>query len=336
MPYMLPSISILMPVRNAESFLPACVESILNQTLENWELITVDDHSEDSSLSILAAFAKRERRIRHLPNRGVGIQAALRTAFHHSNGTFITRMDADDLMEPLKLETLGTRLATHGPGNVVTGQVSYFSETTVGKGYQRYAEWLNSVIELENWERELYRECVLPSPCWMIRRQDLAYCGAFQGERYPEDYDLCFRLWAGGIRFIGCKEVLHHWRDHERRSSRTQEAYLDNSFFALKVYWFLRIHRDFDRPLLIWGAGKRGKEVVQLLLQEGARFSWITNNPAKIGKQIYGHPVRSTDHLDQIREAQVCVIVSAREDQKKIQLELEKQGFANEQIFFFR
>jgi len=48
--------------------------------------------------------------------------------------------------------------------------------------------------------QEIYKECVIPSPCWMIYRTDMDKCQAFLPNRYPEDYDLCFRFYENGMR----------------------------------------------------------------------------------------------------------------------------------------
>ena len=64
-----PLISIVMPVRNAESFLSDCLNSILNQTHTNWELLALDDHSTDKSLHILRSYQKKDKRIKVFSNK---------------------------------------------------------------------------------------------------------------------------------------------------------------------------------------------------------------------------------------------------------------------------
>ena len=121
-------ISILLPVRNAARFLTACIHSIENQSEKNWELIAIDDHSTDESLEILNSFMKKNpNQIHVFKNEGKGIIPALKLAYENSQGEFITRMDADDLMEKTKLETLKSLLEKNGRGFVATGLVKYFS-----------------------------------------------------------------------------------------------------------------------------------------------------------------------------------------------------------------
>jgi glycosyltransferase involved in cell wall biosynthesis len=189
-------ISILLPVRNAGKYLSACLESIQNQTETNWELIAIDDNSTDSSFEILSLFSRKlPEQIHVFKNEGKGIIPALRLAYSKCQGEFITRMDADDLMEKNKLASLRSLLVKNGRGHVATGLVKYFSETKLGEGYKKYEEWLNSLILENKSYDDIYKECVIPSPSWMCYQDDLKKCGAFEIQQYPEDYDLCFRFY---------------------------------------------------------------------------------------------------------------------------------------------
>jgi len=138
-----PLISIVMPAKNTAVFLAECVDSILSQTYTNWELLVVDDNSTDVTFSVLEDYQKQDKRIQVFKNTGSGIIDALRLAYSKSNGDFITRMDADDVMAPLKLETMLTALQKAGTGFLATGLVSYFCDGEIGGGFKKYEEWLN-------------------------------------------------------------------------------------------------------------------------------------------------------------------------------------------------
>ena len=103
---MRPSVSVIMPVKNAMPYLSACLDSILNQTFKDWELIAVNDGSDDDSEETLLAYARSDSRICVYNNSGTGIIPALQLAYKKSSGNYIHRMDADDLMLPEKLQSL--------------------------------------------------------------------------------------------------------------------------------------------------------------------------------------------------------------------------------------
>lgn len=329
-------ISILLPVYNNEPHLEACLGSILSQTLNNWELLAVDDYSEDGSPGILQRYARKDARIRLLQNQGPkGIIPALRLALLHSRGRYISRMDADDLMPAGKLDTLRSLLPARGPGWVATGKVRYFSDEELGDGYRRYQDWLNGLADSGRHFEEIYRECVLPSPAWMVLKDDLLRCGAFEPEVYPEDYSLCFRFYEHGLRIAASPELVHLWRDHPARASRNLPAYADHTFLALKLHYFLKVDYRAGRPLVLWGAGRKGKEAARRLLEEGVRFHWVCDTPGKAGKDIYGIRLQSFEAVAGLNNPQVLVLVAAPGAQAEIKGHLQVWNLHPGKDFFF-
>ncbi|MEY3051025.1 MAG: hypothetical protein RLY31_810 [Bacteroidota bacterium] len=330
------TVSILLPVLNAEPFLSACLDSVLAQDIPDWELWAVDDHSSDGSPAILSGYAARDHRIRWCHNEGKGIAPALRTAFQRTAGALVTRMDADDLMLPTKLRCLRDALREHPDRRAVAiGKVRYFGDQGLGAGYRRYADWLNGLADGRRHYLEIYRECTIPSPCWMTWRENLSICGAFREDIYPEDYDLAFRFRAAGLQILACPEVLHAWRDHPDRSSRTQDVYADNAFLPLKVSWFLMADYDSDRTLVVWGAGRKGKVVAGLLAARNIAFSWVCDNPRKCGHIIRGVRLQSPESLRNMPRPQVLVTVAARGAADEIGRWMDAGGLSEGRDYFF-
>ncbi len=318
-------VSIVMPVKNTSQFLEECLQSIINQTYSNWELLAVNDYSTDNSFEILESYAQQDNRIKVFHNDKQGIIPALQKAYSKSSGELITRMDSDDVMVLQKLETMVADLEHHGKVNVAIGLVKYFSETEIGDGYQKYEDWLNEMTKRGNNFSEIYKECVIASPCWMVWREDFEKCGAFNSDIYPEDYDLVFRFYEYGLKCIPSNKLLHLWRDYSTRTSRTHEHYAYNAFLEIKVHYFLKLNYDSNRPLVIWGAGKKGKIVAELLLQNNISFQWICDNPKKIGKKIYHQEMLHFSVLDTIENPQSIVSVASPESQIKIKEYLQER-----------
>jgi len=323
-------VSILLPVKNTAAYLIQCLDSILLQSYSNWELLAINDHSLDNSKNILLEYASRDTRIKVLDNEGTGIINALRLAYEHCKGEYITRMDSDDKMARGKLESLSNNLYKNGLGTIAIGQVKYFSDTSLGNGYQQYEQWLNQLTKQGTNYQEIYKECVIPSPCWMVHRADLNRCGAFQSDRYPEDYDLCFRFYQQGLTIIPCNQILHYWRDYPTRTSRTDAHYADNRFLEIKLDYFLQLDHQKNRPLVIWGAGKKGKWIAQRLLEQNISFHWICDNPKKVGKEIYGCLLKETAFRKALIQPQYIVAVANKLEQIAITKQLEGMDF-----FFF-
>ncbi|MCJ7467580.1 MAG: glycosyltransferase [Maribacter sp.] len=330
-----PLVSILMPFKNTAVFLPECLQSILNQEYENWELWAINDHSSDTSLAVVQNFERRDHRIHIVANSGQGIIEALRSAYARCNGNLITRMDSDDVMTSDKLAIMVRLLLHFGEGHLALGQVKYFSENGISDGYYRYEKWLNQLTEKGINFSEIYKECVVPSPCWMAYRQDLESCGAFTSNRYPEDYDLTFRFYEKGLTCIPCDQVLHYWRDYETRTSRTSEHYAQNYFLGIKLYYFLKLDYDSRRSLVIWGAGFKGKTIAKSLIELGIRFIWLCDNPNKIGKRIYGKEMHHYTELNTMKSPQSIISVANDKAQTMIRRYLSGLGQSQGKDYFF-
>jgi len=331
-----PLVSILIPFRNTAQFLPECLNSILDQQYPHWEVLAVNDHSTDESGKIVRDFAQKDARIKVFEPKGKGIIAALRTAYQHSQGAMITRMDSDDIMKPNKLQVLVQSLLKMGRGHVAVGQVQYFSDRGISNGYARYEDWLNGLTLNGNNYSEIYKECVIPSPCWMVFREDLQACGAFIPNRYPEDYDLTFRFYEKELQCIPCNHILHLWRDYDSRTSRTSEHYAQNYFLDIKLHYFLQLDHTKERPLTIWGAGNKGKEIAKGLLKRNMDFYWLCDNPNKIGKSIYGKKMSHYSTLERLKNPQSIITVANAEAQQMIRnyfLELDQHQGSD--YFFF-
>lgn len=331
-----PKVSILIPVKNEERFLDECLTSIHNQTYQNWEVILVEDHSTDSTLSIIERWSTRDSRFRYLFNKGQGIIEALQTAYAESEGEFITRMDGDDRMRPKKIEVLLKGLLKNGKGNVAVGGVFYFAENHLKSGFLNYQQWLNQLTKTGTNFSGIFKECAIPSPCWMLFRSDLDRIGAFDVNRYPEDYDLAFRMYAKGYTVIPTNEILHEWRDYETRTSRVSKNYKEYTFTALKWHYFDLLHRDLNKEIVIVGTGYRGKKIAYNLLQEGVEFKWVSNNEEKIGKHIYDQLILDLSVELNWRNVQCLCSIANRKGKNFIeQFFLDKGGNVKKNLFHF-
>ena len=98
------AVSVILPVYNVERFLSQCLDSLIQQTLRNIEIICVDDGSTDRSVEILENYAKRDKRIRivHQPNAGAG--AARNSGMKIARGKYLSFLDSDDFYELEMLE----------------------------------------------------------------------------------------------------------------------------------------------------------------------------------------------------------------------------------------
>lgn len=330
-----PLISILTPFKNTADFLPKCLDSIISQTYINWELLIVDDGSTDNSYKIVEEFANKDSRIKLFKNEGQGIIDALKTAYSISSGTLITRMDSDDVMANIKLNTMANQLLEHGEGHISLGFVKYFSDEGISDGYRKYETWINDLTLTGNNFSDLYKECVIASPCWMVYKTDLDRCDAFNPNRYPEDYDLVFRFYEAKLKCIPSNQILHYWRDYNWRTSRTHEHYAMNYFLDIKMFYFLKLNFDSGRTLALLGAGFKGKVIASYLIKANITFHWICDNPKKIGKKIYEVLLHDYSSLKTLENPQIIVSVANPDAQQEIKELFNSKDLKPMQDYYF-
>lgn len=99
-----PLISVIIPVYNVEKYISNCVESVLNQTYANFEVILVDDGSPDNSGAICDKYAMKDSRVRVIHKQNKGVSAARNTGIDESRGEYICFIDSDDWIEATYLE----------------------------------------------------------------------------------------------------------------------------------------------------------------------------------------------------------------------------------------
>lgn len=295
-----PRVSILLPCRDAGSYLSAAIHSVRTQTFEDYEVVAVDDGSTDGSGERLNQWALGDRRVRPLstPPRHRGLVPALARGLAAARGELVARMDADDVADPERLRKQ-VELLDGDRGLAACGTlVDYFPAQQVRDGALRYQRWINSLVEPEHMARDVFVECPLPHPTLMVRRNLLVGLGGYRELGWPEDYDLVLRLWQGGYRMAKVPEVLYHWREGDQRASRTDPRYDPAQFRRVKIHFLRRTLLAGDRPAILWGAGPIGKTWSRELSAAGTPLAaFVDIDPNKVGQQIHDAPVLAPEQL---------------------------------------
>jgi len=131
------TISILIPVYNAEKYIETAIESVLSQTFQDWELLCVDDESKDNSLAIIQKYAEYDTRIKWFTQKNTGPLGARRLGFEHSTGSYIIYLDADDYYTPDLLESVYKK-ALESNADAIAPDMIYKSEKSEFSWNQKY------------------------------------------------------------------------------------------------------------------------------------------------------------------------------------------------------
>ncbi len=311
----MPTVSVLLPVRNATPWLAECLASLARQSLTDHEVVAVDDGSDDGSGELLDRRAAADPRIRviHRPTRG--LVAALNHGLDRCRAPLVARMDADDISHPRRLELQAAELASHPDVAVVSCLVRHFPRHRVERGFSLYEEWLNSLVTDDDIACERFVESPVAHPSVMVRTATLRDAGGWRDVGWAEDYDLWLRLLQDGVRFAKIGRALFFWREHGARLTRTDTRYSVASFLRCKAHFLARGPLAGGRPVVLWGAGRTGRRMSTLLTREGIDVAAVVDiDPAKIGRRLRGAPIIDPgelgDHLT--REVVVLAAVASR------------------------
>ena len=291
----IPLVSVVLPVYNGADCIGRAIASICSQDDPHWELIVVDDGSTDGSAATAQQSAGGDTRVRIVETPHLGLVPALRKGCAIAQGTLIARMDADDVSHPARLSSQRAWHAKHSNEGLCGTQVS-MTGRGVGQGRRRYESWLNAVLTSRDVDRELFIECPVAHPAFMMSRGAYEAVGGYRDFDGPEDYDLVFRLWNAGFALGNVAPSLLDWHDSPGRLSMNSPRYDEIAFRNLKRKWLNVAKVGEGRPLYQWGAGEVGKRWLREWIP-GTVEAVVDIRPGKIGQTIHGHVVIRPEDL---------------------------------------
>jgi glycosyltransferase involved in cell wall biosynthesis len=324
---LMPELSVLLPAFDAATTLSAALRSVQRQTEQRWECIIVDDGSRDATRQIALAAARADARIRVLTLPHGGIVTALQAGIAECRAPLIARMDADDLMSRRRLE-LQRRALCEAPELAAVGaHVRLFPRAALRDGRRAYERWLGGIAGAQDVRREAFVECPVAHPTLVIRRSILRELG-YRDAGWPEDYDLILRLLEAGHSVGMVPRRLLHWRDGERRLSRTAAQYSIPAFVQCKAEFLARGFLGRSERYLLWGYGDTGKALAEALAQRGKHPAAILElHPRRVGQWIRGVRVVLPEALPGLPRLPLIVSVSGLTPRAEIRNALSELGF---------
>jgi|LFRM01.1.fsa_nt_gb glycosyltransferase involved in cell wall biosynthesis len=186
----MPTVSVICTVKNAQHVISDTIESILKQTYQDWEMIIVDDGSQDQTPAILTAYSQNDKRIKVITTKGIGRGKALNLAIQNSKGKFIANIDADDPSHPDRLKIQVKAL------NEFREYFMVATDWVLIKGNDR-PEWetiSKEEINVINITRQLLYRNPINHSSVMFRAEQIKKIGGYDINRSSQfDYDLWVR-----------------------------------------------------------------------------------------------------------------------------------------------
>ncbi len=269
---MVPRVSVIIPTYNRYLFLMEAVESVLNQSFRDFELIVIDDGSEDDTAEITHRYPER---LRYFFQKNQGAAAARNQGIKLSRAELITFLDSDDLWDKDKL-----RYQVDFMENTPDARICYTDEIWIRRGirvnprkrHRKDSGWIfDRALEL----------CIISPSSVMIRRELFSEVGYFDEELpVAEDYDLWLRIAAANPIYLIDKPLIVKRGGHPDQLS---EKYWGMDRFRVKALTKLLDHDQLDSnqraktirmlkkkcKILARGCYRRGKN------EEGDKFSQL-------------------------------------------------------------
>ncbi len=222
-------ISVIMGIYNCAGTLPEAIDSILNQTYTDWELILCDDGSTDDTYTVAHSYHLRfPDRITLLKNgQNMGLNYTLNHCLKYATGKYIARMDGDDISLPQRFEKELAVLEAEPNLAVVSCSMIYFDENgEFGQGGIKY--------EYPSKEMLVHGTVHCHAPC-MIRAEVMRNVGGYSVDRKllrVEDWHLWLKIYASGGRGRNLPEILYKMRDDRNAASRRKFCYRINEAYV--------------------------------------------------------------------------------------------------------
>lgn len=323
----LPRLSVLLPARNAQATVGFALESILTQTMGDFEVVALDDGSTDDTAAVLHRIAAHDARVRVWSTGGLGLVGALNLGLSLCRAPLVARMDADDASLPRRFEaSLAALAADETLAGVGTGVEIFRDDRPVSPNLQAYGRWLSSLTSPELVFRDRLVESPLCHPSVTLRRDVVADAGGWRDGDFPEDWELWLRLLESGHRLSVVGEVLHRWRDHDARLTRSDARYAHERHLDLKADVLAR--RFEHTPLTLWGATRVGRGLARRLIARGVTIArFVELAPRKVGQTIHGAKVVRPEQLEGPGDGHLLACVAAQGGREDIRGWLTARGW---------
>jgi glycosyltransferase involved in cell wall biosynthesis len=237
----IPAVSVIVPAHNDEKYIAECLDSVLAQTFQDYEVICIDDGSADGSLSIFEDYARRDTRIKVMHQENQGVVSARNNAIAAARGEYVLPLDSDDILAPECIEALHNFITTHDYAIVCPG-AQHFKDTDEGRIYLPYYFW--KPTKWNNYRRFIgHNSSMYPKAFW---EKYGGYDHLFDSGM--EDYDFWLNFIDDGQKAILLHDILFFYRVKSNEESRCRQC---GRRVAKKVYKQLRANMRRKHPKII-------------------------------------------------------------------------------------
>ena len=249
----MPKISIIIPVYNAEKYLKICVDSILNQTFKDFELILIDDGSSDTSKEICEQYIKLDNRVKVIEQSNKGVSVARNNGLENSCGEYIMFCDSDDWIEEECLENLYYKFIQDKNTDIIFSGIYkefYFNDKKIMNKIEGISEELNiDLTELDLYLKYIYESFLelLQSPCAKLYSNKIIK----NNNLYFDENMICYEDFDFNLRYLyHSRKIIFSKFNHYHYRIIKNKAGLDKRKKNDLVYEVSKIHKSINKLLI--------------------------------------------------------------------------------------
>jgi len=265
---LLPLVTILLPAYNCEHFIKQTIDSVLNQTYQNFELLIINDGSTDNTINIINSYTDH-RLIHILNNENKGLIYSLNKGIQLAKGKYIARIDADDICLPTRIEKQVNWLEQNNNTALVATTICFINENNEHTGFWHLDKMCITEKEIKN---AMKWECCIAHPSVMMRAATIKMYSYSSKQKHTEDYDLWLQLLSDKLVIEKINEPLLLYRVHS--NSVTSSIHRKrNSFFTIAT----------TKKRFLWSRIKHGKWGI---FETQILYTFCINLIMGLGKEI--------------------------------------------------
>jgi glycosyltransferase involved in cell wall biosynthesis len=278
-------VSIIMPAYNAANYIQEAIDSVINQTFVDWELIIVDDGSTDHTKEVIAKNVLVDERIHYYYQKNGKQGKARNLAISKSKGTYLAFLDADDFWIPQKLEMQLIEIEEKNVDLVFSDSYIFSTQQKIDSNKRMHT--INRLLQGDEALRLFLIGNRIPNLTVLAKKEKIIAVGGFttlMNIQNAEDYHLWLKLLIDGCAFYGSDKTLAYYRVHENSSTFHDKYASDQVIEAL----FNLLNKNPNVSSMIVEALKREFKRQSSKWQSQTDFAiFIDKNCAYLNKEFY-------------------------------------------------
>ncbi|MBN1597659.1 MAG: glycosyltransferase family 2 protein [Bacteroidales bacterium] len=294
---MQPAVSVIMPYYNAAESLKASIGSILNQDYDDYELILVDNNSDDESYDIASQYSKSSKKIRLIKELKKGMVFALNAGIENSAGKYIAFSDINTISDVSRLGLQYEFLERNPDVDLNSCCVKFDGNELNEPQLFEYIQWNNRLISHDDIFLNQFIEPPVIHSSLMLKRKLIDKYGKYRIGCFQHEYELILRFLNNSVKMYKLTNSLVELNDSINKLSEISNNYSEHAFYEIKSYylykWLKRNNRFFPK-IVVWGAGRDSRQRFSFLQDLGISPKFFIDQWANPPRNVIEYKQLST------------------------------------------